>query len=99
MATSEHLLLRLSHWDSQWQPDPRETYGLVVAHSLKKGAAGSHAIAVLGSVNKGTSSSGEQYHRLDHICQAAIQKRTGSPPADVESLSANELEEMEWLVC
>jgi hypothetical protein len=97
--TSEYLLVRLSHGDSQWQPDPHESYGLIMAQSLKQTVAGSHAIAVLGSVVKGASAAGEQYLRLSHICHATVQKRSGSPPSDVESVTPNELgDETEWLV-
>ncbi|ETI28923.1 hypothetical protein G647_01375 [Cladophialophora carrionii CBS 160.54] len=98
-ATSEHLLVRLSHVDNQWHPDPHESYGLIMACSLKQTLVGSRAIAVLGSVVKGASAAGEQYLRLSHVCHATVQKRGGGPPSDVDCVTANELgEETEWFV-
>jgi hypothetical protein len=95
---AEHLLVSIN-WDGDsWQADPHESYGLVLAHSLKAEAVGTYSIAVLGSFKKGHSAEGA-YSRLSHICHATVQKRSGPPPNDVDTVVGEELDEKtDWFM-
>lgn len=98
-TTSDHLLVILAPGNGEWQADPRQSYGLIMTRSLKEAGDGEQAIAVLGSIDKGSTAEGQSV-RLNHVCNAMVLKRSGRPVQEgIEHIGSHEMgEDTEWLV-